>query len=250
MPRDCSPPRSAHRRDQSALRLDVGLPEEVCLLGQHDLDNYAFPLAVRLTKGLGLRIVSVWSTKATATRSFIRCEQAAPAPPPGGRGFRATVRTTASASTTAFKQQISDQLTDATELPPGPVALELAFAVGPSATGSTCGSRRSTRLTTFSGGHRRTATGIRAMGASPNSVSTARSTRPSARRLQSPSPPGRLRSWRAATGPQTLSLDMTPSPRNAESAPSPGALTCAPTVRDGRQSKTAAGGSGAPRVRT
>lgn len=30
-----------------------------------------------------------------------------------------------------YKQQIYDQLADATELPPGPVAVELAFVVGP-----------------------------------------------------------------------------------------------------------------------
>lgn len=45
--------------------------------------------------------------------------------------FRWLVRTTASASTTAYKQQIADQLRDTSELPPGPVSLQLAFAVGP-----------------------------------------------------------------------------------------------------------------------
>ena len=50
---------------------------------------------------------------------------------PGPFDYRARVRTTASTSTTAYKQQISDQPGDAAELPAGPIALELAFRVGP-----------------------------------------------------------------------------------------------------------------------
>jgi hypothetical protein len=41
------------------------------------------------------------------------------------------MRTTASASTMAYKQQVSTGLTDAAELPDGPIAMELAFVVGP-----------------------------------------------------------------------------------------------------------------------
>lgn len=115
-----------------ALRLDVGLAAQVPLLEAHDLDNYAFPLANRLTQGRGLPVVTVWATKAIAPRSFVRCEAAAPGPPRGaGSDFRATVRTTSSSESAAYKQQISDQLTDASELPEGPVSLELAFVVGP-----------------------------------------------------------------------------------------------------------------------
>lgn len=114
-----------------ALRLDVGLADHIPLLDEHDLDNYAFPLAVRLTSGRRLPIVSVWSTKEVASASLVRCEPANPVSPPEVRDYQATVRTTASASTKAYKQQISDQLTDAPKLTPGPVTLELAFVVGP-----------------------------------------------------------------------------------------------------------------------
>ena len=43
-----------------ALRLDVGLPSSVPLLGQHDPDNYLHPLARHLMKWMGKRFVSVW----------------------------------------------------------------------------------------------------------------------------------------------------------------------------------------------
>jgi hypothetical protein len=114
-----------------ALRLDVGLADHHFLLNAHDLDNYALPLAHRLTSTRSLDFVSIWSTKAAAATSLIRCEAATPASLPGPFDYRATLHTTASASTTAYKQQISDQLTGAAELPPGPIALELAFVVGP-----------------------------------------------------------------------------------------------------------------------
>ena len=112
-----------------ALRLDVGL--QVPLLDAHDLDNYALPLAHRLTTMHSLDLVSVWATKTSADTSHIRCEAATHAAQPGPFDYRATVRTTASASTTAYKEQVSDRLTGAEELPPGPIALELAFVVGP-----------------------------------------------------------------------------------------------------------------------
>jgi hypothetical protein len=114
-----------------ALRLDVGLANHVLLLEAHDLDNYAFPLAQRLTRTQHLDLVSVWATKATANTSLIRCETATRASLPGPFDYRATVQTTASAAMTAYKQQVSDRLTGATELPPGPIAVELAFVVGP-----------------------------------------------------------------------------------------------------------------------
>jgi hypothetical protein len=41
------------------------------------------------------------------------------------------VHTTASGSTTAYKQEIHDQLVGATELPMGPVSLQISFIVGP-----------------------------------------------------------------------------------------------------------------------
>lgn len=114
-----------------ALRLDVGLADHVPLLDAHDFDNYALPLATRLTATRDLSLVSVWSTKATAGESLIRCETATRASMPGPFDYRAIVRTIASASTTAYKQQVSNQLAGAAEFPPGPIGLELAFVVGP-----------------------------------------------------------------------------------------------------------------------
>jgi len=46
-----------------AMRLDVGLPRSVLLLGEHDLDNYAYPLMSHLAKRTTREFVSVWCTK-------------------------------------------------------------------------------------------------------------------------------------------------------------------------------------------
>jgi hypothetical protein len=103
-----------------ALRLDVGLPDHILMLDAHDLDNYALPLAHRLTTTQSLDFVSIWATKSAADTSLIRSETATHASLPGPFDYRVTVRTTASASTMAYKQQVSTGLTDAAELPPGP----------------------------------------------------------------------------------------------------------------------------------
>lgn len=124
-------PRLAKVRGSVALRLAIGLPGHVSLSDEHDLDNYAFPLAWRLTNGRKLDLVSVWATKVAGGRSSVRAEAARPRSGPEGADYQAMVRTTASVSTKAYKQQISDQLAGASELVDGPVALELAFTVGP-----------------------------------------------------------------------------------------------------------------------
>lgn len=109
-----------------ALRLDVGLPTGRDLLDMADLDNYAYPLASHLEdRGL----VSVWCTKQHSEQSFVRIEAAREMPPPSTDVLVA--RTTASASTLAYKEQIHATVADAAELPAGPVRLELAFVVGP-----------------------------------------------------------------------------------------------------------------------
>ena len=56
--------------DPLALRLVVALPPSVDLLNQHDLDNYAYPLANRLARASGRQFTSVWSTKQHAETSF------------------------------------------------------------------------------------------------------------------------------------------------------------------------------------
>lgn len=109
-----------------ALRLDVGLPPERDLLDMGDLDNYAFPLAYRL-RDPGL--VSVWCTKQHSDQSFVRIEPVRQAPAPS-MGL-VVARTTVSTSTVAFKKQIHSAVRGASQLPAGPVRLELAFVVGP-----------------------------------------------------------------------------------------------------------------------
>lgn len=109
-----------------ALRLDVGLPATRELLDAADLDNYAYPLAYRL-KDPGL--VSVWCTKQHGESSLVRIEAARQSAPPSTDVVVA--RTTASASTVAYKEQVHAAVAGAAELPAGPVRLELAFVVGP-----------------------------------------------------------------------------------------------------------------------
>jgi hypothetical protein len=109
-----------------ALRLDVGLRAGRDVLDMADLDNYAYPLAYHL-RDPGL--VSVWCTKRHDEQSFVRIEAAREIPSPSTDVLVA--RTTASASTVAFKEQIHDAVAGAAELPAGPVRLELAFVVGP-----------------------------------------------------------------------------------------------------------------------
>ena len=109
-----------------ALRLDVGLPADRDLLEAADLDNYAFPLACRLGDA---GLVSVWCTKQHGHESFIRIDAAREVSSPCAGVLK--VRTTASASTVAFKEQIHDAVVGATGIPVGPVRLEISFVVGP-----------------------------------------------------------------------------------------------------------------------
>jgi hypothetical protein len=91
-----------------------------------DMADLAYPLASHL-KDPGL--VSVWCTKQHTEQSFVRIEAAREMPPPSRDVLVA--RTTASASTLAYKEQIHAAVAGAAELPAGPVKLELAFVVGP-----------------------------------------------------------------------------------------------------------------------
>jgi len=118
----------AHSRVEGpwTLRLDVGLPTARDLLDGADLDNYAFPLASRINDP---DLVSVWCTKQHNEQSFVRVEQASEQHQPATSVL--VVRTTASASTVAYKEQIHAAIVRAAELPAGPVSLELSFVVGP-----------------------------------------------------------------------------------------------------------------------
>lgn len=108
-----------------ALRLDVGRPAGRDLLNMADLDNYAYPLAYRL-RDPGL--VSVWCTKQHSEQSSVRIETANEVQPPSNVFV---ARTTASASSLGYKEQVRAAVVDAEELPAGPVRLQLAFVVGP-----------------------------------------------------------------------------------------------------------------------
>jgi hypothetical protein len=113
-----------------ALRLDVGLPGSASLLHQRDLDNYLLPLAKRLSRATAGTLACVWGTKQHAGDSLVRLERAAAAgaaPPPGSCY---TVRTTAPGQSDAFKEQIREQLSGASPIPPGPVRMQLCFTVG------------------------------------------------------------------------------------------------------------------------
>jgi hypothetical protein len=108
-----------------ALRLDVGLPEGSDIIKQADLDNYALPLAARLHSE---DLVSVWCTKrrAETSRVLVTSAQEMPAP-----GMTHPVRTTASAESKAYKEQVRAAVAGATEIPAGPVQLQISFRVGP-----------------------------------------------------------------------------------------------------------------------
>lgn len=116
--------------DPLALRLDVALPHTVALLALNDLDNYLFPLVPKLNAETGRQFASVWATKRHAATSSVALCQARRVPDPGG-AYSVQVHTTASASTTAYKHQIHDQIMAARPLPDGAIALQLAFTVGP-----------------------------------------------------------------------------------------------------------------------
>ncbi|NYI66112.1 hypothetical protein [Spelaeicoccus albus] len=116
--------------DPLSLLLDVGLPDAVPLLERHDLDNYLFPLVPQLTKRTGRQFVSVWATKRHATSSSVLVGTAVPTTDPGGT-YSFDVETTPAADTTAYKEQIRDQVSAATPLGGAGVALQIAFVVGP-----------------------------------------------------------------------------------------------------------------------
>ncbi len=116
--------------DPLALRLDVGLPATVPLTALNDLDNYAYPLVPKLTSLTGRQFACVWVTKHHEGTSSVSVSTAVPASDPGGT-YSFEVTTEASASTTAYKKQIRDQVTNASPLAGNEVALQLAFVVGP-----------------------------------------------------------------------------------------------------------------------
>jgi len=108
-----------------ALRLDVGLPAGRDLIDMADLDNYALPLAAHLWTD---ELVSVWCTKRHAGTSTVRVAPARETDAPSGV---LTVRTTASATTAAYKEQVRTGVATSTEIPGGAVWLQVSFTVSP-----------------------------------------------------------------------------------------------------------------------
>ncbi len=124
-------PRYEHLTGPLALRMDVGLPRHAGVLDQRDLDNYLLPLATMVRRSAPGELVCVWGTKQYSAESFVRIESAIPTVTVPPSGWCYIIRTSASSASPAFKEQIRDQLGDANPLPPGPVRMQLSFAVGP-----------------------------------------------------------------------------------------------------------------------
>jgi hypothetical protein len=111
-----------------ALRLDVGLPAGIDPLFEHDLDNFLHPVVKQLG---GRPFVSAWATKAPGARSHLRIAPAEPTPPEAG-WQRWPGRTTAStARERQWKDQVKAALAGTTELPAGPVGLQISLTVSP-----------------------------------------------------------------------------------------------------------------------
>lgn len=114
-----------------SLRLDVGLPAGRNLIESADLDNYALPLARHIRDE---RLVSVSCTKRHADNPPGQlCGRVLVAPAKEMLAPKTThcVRTTASTDTKAYKEQVRDAVAGATEIPAGPVQLQISFLVGP-----------------------------------------------------------------------------------------------------------------------
>lgn len=113
-----------------ALELVVGLPATTPLLVHHDLDNYLLPLAARLG---GHRLVSARARKRHGECSEAGIATAQPSKPTADRTVHC-VRTTASAGTSAYKQQVHDQLAASGARPVtrgAPVSAVIGFRCGP-----------------------------------------------------------------------------------------------------------------------
>src|SRR4051794_18388893 len=111
-----------------ALRLDVGLPAGVDPLFEHDLDNFLHPVIKQLG---GRRFVSAWATKTPGDRSRLWIEPAEAAPAESA-WQRWRGRTTAStAREREWKDQVKAALAGATELPPGPIGVQISLTVSP-----------------------------------------------------------------------------------------------------------------------
>jgi hypothetical protein len=108
-----------------ALRVDLALPRGVDPLWQRDLDNYLFPIA----RTLPPRFVSLWVTKGLAEASTVRVEPARRLACPPDDWQRFSLGPCARGEA-ALKRAARAAVSDAGELPPGPVGLQIVLSVG------------------------------------------------------------------------------------------------------------------------
>jgi hypothetical protein len=114
----------------TALRLDVGLADDVRLLDQYALSHYLVPLVEWLGHNGGWEFASVWATKAPGQDTLLRCTAAEPSEPPaGGRTF--VVRTGTAVGSPEYTAQVRAQLQEQEPVPEGPFRLQLSFSVPP-----------------------------------------------------------------------------------------------------------------------
>jgi hypothetical protein len=114
----------------AALRLDVGLPDDVRLLDQYGLARYVCPLAEWLESHGGWELASVWAAKAPGADTVLRVAGARPVPDPEG-DRRFTARTGTSVGSPEYTEQVREQIAGEPPLPAGPITLHLAYAVPP-----------------------------------------------------------------------------------------------------------------------
>ncbi len=115
--------------DPLALRLEVGLPADVDVLRERNLDNYLYPLVTHFSKRSRRRFASVTATKGHANLSRVGLAQAQLDESSSEPCWYA--RTTASAGKARYKEQIAHALERAPALPEGPVTVDIAFRTGP-----------------------------------------------------------------------------------------------------------------------
>jgi hypothetical protein len=116
--------------EPAALRLDVGLAEDVRMLDQYALCHYLVPLVEWLGPHGGWDPASVWATKAPGEDTLLRRAVAEPVAQP--RGDRTVVvRTGTSVGSPEYTAQVREQLAGQEPVREGPVSLQLSFSVPP-----------------------------------------------------------------------------------------------------------------------
>jgi hypothetical protein len=110
-----------------AFRLDVGRSVTRNLLDGADVDNFVFPIVKRLNDS---SLVSVWCTKQIGQHSYVRAAPAHELRQSTAEVFIATPTASYDRSDGEYKSQVQRALAGVSQLPDGPVRLELSFRVG------------------------------------------------------------------------------------------------------------------------